>query len=149
MAEGKNPYVKPYWIAIPALMDVLRTAFFFIAIVYVPCSVINMMGALVVLVTAALDKILLGKRYLCHHYIGMALIVTGVTIVTVAITLFTTHSHQQDDVSTNELIFGISMMVLSAVTQGIQFVSEEMILHRYHITPMRMIGWEGIWGTLI
>ena len=33
--------------------------------------------------------------------------------------------------------------------RGVMFVSEEKLLHQYYIHPLRLIGWEGIWGLLL
>ena len=44
-------------------------------------------------------------------------------------------------------IFGIGFVLLSLITNGIIFVSEEKIFSIYHLEPLQVVGLEGMWGV--
>lgn len=47
-----------------------------------------------------------------------------------------------------EIITGLIMIVISIVIQAAQFVIEEKIIILYEVSPMRMVGVEGMFGTV-
>lgn len=44
---------------------------------------------------------------------------------------------------------GVVLVMISLVLSGTQFVTEEKIFSKFHIEPLEVVGWEGIWGILI
>merc|ERR1719215_1051857 len=53
-------------------------------------------------------------------------------------------------VSTGETVFGMSMLLVAQVFSGGQVVSEELLLKgRVAVGKSQLVGYEGIWGTLI
>lgn len=41
------------------------------------------------------------------------------------------------------------MMLLSLLFSGIQFIVEEIFLSQYATHPLKVVGYEGMWGTLV
>lgn len=65
-----NP--SPFLFIVPALSDSIRSILFLIAIIFVPASVSNMMGALIVVITTILVSIFLKKKFYRQHMFGIA-----------------------------------------------------------------------------
>lgn len=63
--------------------------------------------------------------------------------------VITNKTEEEDDSGPiQELIFGISMIVLSVIIQAVQFIVEEKLLGNLYISSKRLTGWEGIWGLI-
>ncbi len=67
--------------AIPASCDVMGSTLMFVALTMVPASVYQMMRGLIVVITALMSIIFLGKKQYRHHWTGVGLILTGVFLV--------------------------------------------------------------------
>jgi hypothetical protein len=46
-------------------------------------------------------------------------------------------------------IIGYILLISSLFTNGFQFVFEEKLLAKYHIEPLEMVGYEGMFGLAI
>lgn len=73
--------INPLWMAIPASCDVCGSTLMFVALTMVSPSVYQMMRGLIVVITALLSIIFLGRKQYRHHWTGIVLIITGVFIV--------------------------------------------------------------------
>ncbi|CAI2368722.1 unnamed protein product [Moneuplotes crassus] len=146
LSKGLRVNSSPFLFIIPALLDALRNLLFIIGVMFVPASVSNMMGALVVVLTTILVRIFLKKKYHRHHLLGLICISVGVSFVVVA--QFTNPSRSKDQHSHHELIIGITSIVISVLIQAVQFIIEEKLLSNVYVSARRITGWEGIWGLL-
>jgi len=111
------------------------------AYLFIPVSVAQMMGGCIVLVTAMLSIIFLKRKLYRHHWTGLALVVIGIVLVGLAVMI----AGKDDD--DENLVLGIAMMICSILIQGSQFVVEEKLLGDYYLSPLKVVGWEGIWGV--
>jgi len=73
--------INPMWLALPATCDVCGSTLMFVALTMVAPSVYQMMRGLIVVITALLSIIFLGRKQYRHHWTGVVLIITGVFIV--------------------------------------------------------------------
>ena len=142
-AQGKNTNLHPLKLAIPMLLDGVGSTLLLFAYLYIPISVAQMMGGCIVMVTAIMSIIFLKKRLHRHHWTGLALVVTGIALVGLAVMI------TKNDDEDQKPALGIWLMIGSILIQGAQFVIEEKFFGKYFLSPMRVVGWEGIWGTLV
>ena len=140
---GKSIHINPLRFAIPMMCDAIGSTLLLFAYLYVQVSVAQMMGGCIVIVTALLSIIFLRRVLSRHHWTGLALVVLGIAMVGLAVMI-----GQKDDDADKPLI-GIILMIGSILIQGSQFVVEEKFLGEYYLSPLKVIGWEGIWGTLL
>lgn len=92
-----------------------------------------------VIVLVALFSVLFLKRTLhSHHYLGMFLVITGVTMVGMSAIL----DASNDDQSGSKVL-GVILIAASLVLQAGLFVSEEIIFKHRHFEPMECVGGEG------
>jgi drug/metabolite transporter (DMT)-like permease len=79
--EKPRTNINPLLMAIPASCDVMGSTLMFVALTMVPASVYQMMRGLIVVITALMSIIFLGKKQYRHHWTGVALILVGVFLV--------------------------------------------------------------------
>lgn len=83
---GKSPgtqddEMNPLLISIPALFDICGSSFMFIALTMCAASVYQMMRGVIVVITAFMALVFLGRKQYAHHWISLSTIVLGVFIV--------------------------------------------------------------------
>lgn len=142
-ANGKSTNINPLRLAIPMICDAIGSTLLLFAYLYIPVSVAQMMQGCIVLVTAIFSIIFLRRMLHRHHWTGLFLVIIGIALVGLAVMLA-----KKDSDGDNPLV-GLLLMVGSILIQGSQFVVEEKFLGEYYLSPMKVIGWEGIWGVLL
>ena len=95
------------------------------------------------MITAIMSVVFLKRRLHRHHWTGLLLVVIGIALVGLAVML-----NKSDD-DTQKPVLGICLMIGSILIQGSQFIIEEKFFGKYFLSPMRVVGWEGIWGSLV
>ena len=114
----------------------------FIALTMVDASVYQMMRGIIVVITALLAWIFLGKKQHRHHWTGVVFILGGVAYVGyVAIAL-------EGSSASSSPTTGIILLMISQLFAGTMFVVEEKLLGNYYLDPFKIVGSEGMWGVL-
>ena len=102
-----------------------------------------MMRGIIVVITALLALIFLGKKQYRHHWTAVIMIVAGVAEVGwVAITI------EGSSGGSSSPATGIILLMLSQLFAGTMFVVEEKLLADYYLDPFKIVGTEGMWGVL-
>ena len=96
----------------------------------------------IVLITSLLSVIFLKRKLKFHHYVGLVLVLTGVFIVGITCWL-----KDSSDGKINPL--GIFLLLGSQLFIGANYVLEEKIFEKYSIHPMKLIGYEGLWASIM
>jgi drug/metabolite transporter (DMT)-like permease len=136
--------INPLYLAIPATCDICGSTLMFIALTQCAASVYQMMRGIIVLITAVLSILFLGKKQYAHHWLSLFTIVSGVCIVgLVGVTM-----SKDDTESTPTSFLGVLLLLLSQCFAGLQFISEEKILSGYYLDPLYVVGLEGFWGCV-
>lgn len=73
--------INPLLLAIPATCDFCGSSLMFIALTQCAASVYQMMRGIIVVITALLAVIFLGRKQYRHHWTSLFMIVLGVVIV--------------------------------------------------------------------
>eukprot|EP00345_Euplotes_harpa_P002009 CAMPEP_0168322678 /NCGR_PEP_ID=MMETSP0213-20121227/3034_1 /TAXON_ID=151035 /ORGANISM="Euplotes harpa, Strain FSP1.4" /LENGTH=218 /DNA_ID=CAMNT_0008324615 /DNA_START=86 /DNA_END=742 /DNA_ORIENTATION=- len=141
--EGMKTDINPLLFAVPMLCDSTASCLLLIAYINVPASIAQMMGGFVVFIVAIFSIIFLKRKLYRHHWTGMVLIFIGIGLV--ALSALTGKS---SDSSNKNPVLGISMMIGSILIQGCQYIVEEKLLGSCYLSPMKVVGWEGITGTI-
>lgn len=98
----------------------------------------------VIIVTAIFSKIFLKRKLYKFHYLGVFFVVLGITLVGICAL-----SSHKDTGSSSNAVLGITLILISLITNGILFISEEKIFQVYHIEPLKVTCIEGFWGMVI
>jgi drug/metabolite transporter (DMT)-like permease len=151
---GLKTNINPLLLAIPASCDICGSTLMFIALTMVAASVYQMMRGVIVVITALLAVIFLGKKLYLHHWLSLAAIVIGITIVGAVSMAYATedyktlHDGKEPDGEASTSSLGIILLLSSQCFAGAQFISEEKLLGDYVLDPFKVVGLEGMWGTL-
>jgi len=148
--------INPLLLAIPATCDFCGSSLMFIALTQCAASVYQMMRGIIVVITAILAVVFLGRKQFRHHWTSLFMIVLGVVIVGwVALAYGTADAKRMaektgepvgDEATTTAL--GIILLLISQLFAGCQFITEEKLLCNYYLDPMLVVGTEGMWGLL-
>ena len=153
---------KSLILCLPTVCDILGTTLMNLGLLYTPVSIYQMTrGALVIFV--ALFSVLFLKRHITRiEWLSLLLVFLGVGIV--GLSGSKSHSEEQNSISNQlasgiasqtskafnwKVFVGIGLILLAQVFTASQFVLEEHILSQLQITPAKVVGFEGSYGTVI
>ncbi|KFY25993.1 hypothetical protein V493_04324 [Pseudogymnoascus sp. VKM F-4281 (FW-2241)] len=164
--EGRLPLTgwKVTMLALPATCDILGTTLMNAGFLFVVASVYQMTRGMLVIWVGIFSVVFLKKHLYLFQWSALATVVLGVSLVGLAGSL------QAEDVtkpasvlegaknaavimarvaSTPDAIstmIGVFLIAGAQIFTATQFVLEEFILEKYALEPLRVVGWEGIFG---
>jgi drug/metabolite transporter (DMT)-like permease len=150
------------YFSLPASLDVLGSGVSGIGMLFISASVWQMMRGSLILFTAALSVLVLGRRLDQQHVLGLVLATIGLAFVGLSSWLDSEITPslfflivRAGASSASDAVFGITLTVLSQLCTAIQVVVEESLLKigggsEYKTpSPERVVAYEGLWGCLI
>jgi drug/metabolite transporter (DMT)-like permease len=136
----------PMWImAIPVTCDWTATTLVNAAYVILPASTIQMCRGCIVIFTCLFSVIFLGRRQQPFHYVGVALVALGITIVSMQ-ALF--EPSGPGPMKPQAPWIGIALVLGAQLFQSTMLVVEEKYLGKYAVPPLQMVGLEGLFGSI-
>lgn len=164
-AESGPTQLQGFKIAIlglPALCDVCGTTLMHIGLLFVVPSIYQMTRGMLVIWVGILSVIFLKKRLYLFQWSALVTVVLGVSLVGLAGALFNGDGREaaleaaKDSADlmaravrspdTLHTILGVSLIGGAQIFTATQFVFEEFILEKYELAPLKVVGWEGIFG---
>jgi drug/metabolite transporter (DMT)-like permease len=168
--EDRTPLTgwKTVLLAIPACCDIAGTTLMNVGLLFVAASIYQMTRGALVLFVGLFSVLFLKRKLYLYHWFSLFVVVLGVAIVGLAGALFT--GDKNSPTSTGEgkkdmlvllareiavkavapevirTITGILLIAFAQVFTATQFCVEEWILENYALEPIRVVGWEGIFG---
>lgn len=149
-------------LALPACCDIAGTTLMNVGLLFVAASIYQMTrGALVLFV--GLFSVWFLKRHLgLYKWFSLFVVVTGVAVVGLAGAITkddkATPGHQSlHDTSDGPVeatvaaqaamtIIGVMLIAGAQIFTATQFVLEERIMEKYAMEPIKVVGWEGVFG---
>ena len=154
-----KPELPAYYLLLPASLDVLGSGVSGVGMMYISASVWQMMRGSLILFTAALLVIFIGRKLERQHIIGLSFATLGLSLVGVSSWLDSNDvpslfSQIYASASSSDALLGIALTVLSQLCTAVQVVVEESLLKMTNDTfcppsPERVVAFEGLWGCLI
>jgi len=159
--EGRSIFL----LALPACCDIAGTTLMNVGLLFVAASIYQMTrGALVLFV--GLFSVWFLKRHLgLYKWFSLFVVVTGVAIVGLAGAITkddkATPGHQalhdssagpvQATVASQAAMTTIGVLLIAGaqIFTATQFVLEERIMEKYAMEPIKVVGWEGIFGFVV
>jgi len=159
--DGRAPIsgFRVFLLAIPACCDIAGTTLMNVGLLFVAASIYQMTrGALVLFV--GLFSVLFLKRHLRgFHWFALFIVVIGVGIVGLAGALW----KEEQPVKGNHVlvtstpnvpiavktVIGVLLIAGAQIFTATQFVVEEHILEHYALEPLKVVGWEVIFGFIV
>lgn len=141
-----NLKVKRYlMIGLPAALDLTATVMCFVGLLYNPASVWQMLRGAEIIFCAILSVFFLGRRLQAHHWVAVGLCFIAILIVGFANLMSSGNSTPAGGDPTMMLI-GMVMIVAGQIVQAGQVVCEERLMKEWTVSPLQLVGLEGIWG---
>lgn len=106
--------INPLLLAIPAAFDICGSTLMFVGLTQCAASIYQMMRGAIVVITAAMAMIFLGRKQYLHHYVSLTLIVCAVAIVGVAGIL----ASDDGDDKTPTTPLGVGLIILAQLFTG-------------------------------
>ena len=173
--EGRRQLVgwRVILLALPACCDIAGTTLMNVGLLFVAASIYQMTRGALVLFVGVFSVTFLGRKLDLYQWSALFIVVTGVAIVGLAgaiapnpqaqpepRSLLVTGLHVARAVATevtstanrSEAIYtiiGVLMIALAQIFTASQFVLEEWILEQYALEPLKVVGWEGVFGFIV
>lgn len=135
-------------LSIPSAFDLVATILMNIGLLSVTASVYQMMRGAEMLFAALFAIAFLGRTLNRHHYAGIACCVAGIGLVG-ASSLLGGEGSSTHPVSTRQMLQGMGLIVLSQAVQAAQLTFEDFFMADLCMDPMKIVGFEGVFGTLL
>lgn len=144
-------------LSLPAICDILGTTLMNAGLLLVAASIYQMTRGALVLFVGLFSVLFLKRRLYLFQWISLVGVVMGVAVVGLAGAIWPDQQKKipgggdgahADEVGADALlaIVGVLMIAGAQIFTATQFVLEEYLLERSTIDPIRVVGWEGIFG---
>lgn len=135
-------------LSLPAFCDVLGTTLMNIGMIYTPVSIYQMTRGSIILIVGLLSVIFLKRRITKLEWCSLFIVSLGVGLVGLSGYL-NDQNQKSGDSSSFDVLFGMFLIFIGIILSASQFVIEEHVLINYDVEPMRLVGFEGIYGSII
>lgn len=150
--EAKISYAaKVRLVIIPAMFDLIGIGIALTGLLLVPASIWQILrGAEIIFAEIISVLVLKGKSY-AYKWFSVAVCLVGIAVVGAGSVLGSKHKAKGDEHSepTQLLILGIGLVLFSQIIQAGQMVGEEYLMKEVDLEAMEVIGYEGMWGSLV
>lgn len=146
-------------LALPALSDLLATTLMNCGLLLVAASIYQMTRGALVLFVGIFSVVFLRRKLHLFQWLSLVGVVLGVAVVGLAGAIWPDPKSSKSappgagtpdaaEVSADAVkaIIGVLLIAGAQIFTATQFVLEEYILERSAIEPLRVVGWEGIFG---
>lgn len=141
----------PKWIfLVPCCCDLVATALLCMGLAFIAVSVAQMCRGTVIIFVCIMSFVFLRRRQRPQQLIGVALVLVGVLLVSIAALKQAGGNKDSMVFSTSSNLFlGICLCVFAQVFQASMFVYEEKIMSQYVVAPLQVVGMEGFFGMFV
>ncbi len=160
-AGRKGTLLKGFGIvllALPAVCDILGTTLMNAGLLLVAASIYQMTRGALVLFVGLFSVIFLRRHLFLFQWLALIGVVSGVAVVGLAGAIWPDEKVRHAGEAANDgeglsdagrAIVGVLLIAGAQVFTATQFVLEEWILENSPIEPIRVVGWEGLFGFLV
>ena len=155
-----------FLLALPAICDITGTTLMNVGLLFVAASIYQMTRGALVLFVGLFSVLFLKRKLLAYQWVSLVVVVIGVglvglagaidknpqakpeprAVVETAILMIRDIAKEPEALQT---VLGVLMIAGAQIFTATQFVFEEFILERYSVEPLKMVGWEGIFGFVV
>lgn len=135
-------------LAIPSFFDLIATILMNIGLLSVTASVYQMMRGAEMLF-AALFAVTFLKRHLNKfHYLGILCCGVGISLVGMS-SVLSGEGSSTHKVSTEDMLLGMGLIVASQAVQAAQLTFEDFFMADLAMAPLKIVGFEGVFGSIM
>lgn len=174
-ADDRRPLVgwRVFLLALPACCDITGTTLMNVGLLFVAASIYQMTRGALVLFVGLFSVLFLRRKLYLYQWSALFIVVLGVAVVGLAgaiapnaesepapSSVIQTGLHviraTSDELKAMartpeavQTILGVLMIAAAQIFTAAQFVLEEWILENYALEPLKVVGWEGIFGFFV
>ena len=177
-ADGRRPMRgwAVLYLALPSTCDIIGTTLMNGGLLFVAASIYQMTRGALVLFVGLFSVMFLKRKLGGYQWFSLFVVVLGVALVGLAGAMDKGETQPIDSVPPPpvmaqareivgrallaarekaaepvvwQTVIGVLMIAGAQIFTATQFVFEEFILERYAIEPLKMVGWEGIFGFTV
>ena len=159
--------LKILLLAAPACCDITGTTLMNVGLLFVVASIYQMTRGALVLFVGLFSVLFLRRKLYLYQWLSLVCVVLGVGVVGLAGALFKDHRQPVEEalplvsravqevhaaVEASEpvkVVVGVLLIAGAQIFTASQFVLEEWILENYAMDPLKVVGWEGIFGAVV
>ncbi len=143
--------MNKFLLAIPALCDFITSTLLYVALNFIPGSIYQMMRGGTIITTFIFSICFLKYKVQKYQILGCLLAFLGVFVVGVSNMVF----RGGDTFDSSAVIYflvqssqivGYILIVISMFFNGFFFVFQQKLLNKYHLDPLEVVGYEGLFG---
>ena len=173
--DSRQPLVgaKVLMLALPACCDITGTTLMNVGLLFVAASIYQMTRGALVLFVGLFSVLFLHRKLYLYQWSALFIVVIGVAIVGLAGAIAPNPQAQPEAKSALDTglllireasdqvraaahtpealqtVLGVLMIAGAQIFTATQFVLEEWILEHYALEPLKVVGWEGIFGFVV
>ncbi|KAI4283600.1 MAG: hypothetical protein L6R35_005114 [Caloplaca aegaea] len=173
--EERTPLVgwRVFLLAMPACCDIAGTTLMNVGLLFVAASIYQMTRGALILFVGLFSVLFLHRKIFLYQWSALFIVVLGVAIVGLAGAIAPNPQGQPDpksltgtamllvreashhvktaavSVGALQTVLGVLMIAGAQIFTATQFVLEEWILENYALEPLKVVGWEGVFGFLV
>jgi len=153
-------------LSLPAICDICGTTLMNVGLLFVVPSIYQMTRGALVLFVGLFSVVFLRKHLHLFQWFALVTVVIGVAIVGLAGAIYKDDKAAPSAVlmireamvviakeartpEAIRAIIGVFLIAGAQIFTASQFVLEEHILHKYALEPLKVVGWEGLFGFLV
>ena len=144
-------------LALPAICDICGTTLMNAGLLMVAASIFQMTRGALVLFVGLFSVLFLGRKLFLFQWISLVGVMLGVGIVGLAGAIWPDDQKKPEalagaaDIGKDAIlaVVGVLLIAGAQIFTATQFVLEEWLLEMSTIEPIRVVGWEGIFGFAV
>lgn len=150
-SNGVSEFAAFMYIGVPAMLDLVVSIMLIRSLLFIPASIYSMLRGSLIVFTALLSVAVLGRKLHCGRWIGVLLCTVGISVAGLANLLNSGLDEASDDLGekSGHALLGMSMVIVAEVVQACQVVAQEKLLKDLQLPPMKVVGYSGVWGTVV
>lgn len=143
---GGNTWREVFMLSIPTFFDLVATILMNVGLLSVTASVYQMLRGAEMLFAALFAVFFLKRSLNKFHYRGIGCCIAGITLVGVS-SLLSGEGSASHEISPGRILFGMTLIVLSQAVQAAQITFEDFFMADMAIPPLKIVGYEGLFGS--
>ncbi|KAJ6232494.1 solute carrier family 35 member f6 [Anaeramoeba flamelloides] len=130
---------------LPAICDVFGTSLAGLGLMYTTASVFQMLRGSIIVFSAIIAVTVMRRKLHVYQWTGIFIVTAGLVLVGLS-----SIKGEKSTRSVNKTLLGILFILLGQFVSASQFSIEEHFLkNKPDVTPQRVVGTEGMFGTII
>lgn len=139
----KSSNYNPLVFALPAVCDVVASSITFLSLDVINVYRFQMLKGFVIIFTGVLSTAFLRRNINGFQWLGIGLITSSFIISGLP------YSLSDADARVNRTSTGELLLIIAMIINATQNVMEELLVTRYNVPALEVVGWEGFFGSVV